>query len=230
MRDIFARPHRKATLMPETQRGRFPPSPAPHFAMPNPVPFIGQWRWNAPHKAITRDLSGPLYQHDNAAQAALNQLLSLPHCLRLPLLQRYEFLLREKGLKHARHFLKNVFILRLWPRIQKVQMRNGLQRHHSLRFTAEEETYNRLPDLNEKELTRLAWHIATQCHEAYEHLCEKQLMQPDKSPDMLLSDRTQNHFYAAVAGMVRALNITPLFWSRFSKGRLDASAAVASLS
>ena len=216
--------------MPETQRGRFPPSPAPHFSMPNPVPFIGQWGWNAPPKAIARDVSGPIYQPDNSAQAALNQLRSLPHCLQLPLLQRYEFLLHEKGLKHARHFLKNVFILRLWPRIQKVKTHNSLQRHHSLRFTAEEETYNRLPDLNEKELRRLAWHIATQCHDAYEHLCEKQLRQPDSSPDVLLSEHFQNTLFSVVAGMARALNVTPLHWSRFSKGTLDATAAVASLS
>lgn len=215
--------------MPQLHRGRFAPTPSPRFSPPAAAPFVGQWWWNAPRKAITREVSAPIYQVDSQAQAALSQLLTLPACLRFPLLQRYQHLLDDEGRHKANAFLKQTFAQRLWPRIQKVMSKNQLKRQVSLRFLAEEETYNRLPDLNEKQLKSLAWRVAAHCHEAYEHLCDRQLAL-NSSPDSLLSDATQNQLYSIVAGMARALNVTPLYWLRFSEGKLDARSAVASLS
>src|SRR5471032_2663206 len=129
--------------MPELHRGRFATTSPPRFSSPAAAPFIGQWWWNAPRKAITRDVSAPLYKVDSQAQAALNQLLTLPACLRFPLLQRYQQLMDDEGRERANAFLKQTFARRLWPRVQKVMGKNQLKRQISLRFVAEEETYNR---------------------------------------------------------------------------------------
>jgi hypothetical protein len=215
--------------MPELHRGRFSPTPPPRFSSPAATPFVGRWWWNAPRQAITREISSPIYKADSQAQAALSRLLALPACLRFPLQQRYLQLLDADGMACAQAFLKQTFAQRLWPRIQKIMNKNQLKRQISLGFMAEEETYNRLPDLNEKQLKSLAWRVATHCHEAYEQLCDRQIAL-NNAADSLLSDATQNQLYSVVAGMTRSLNVTPLHWSRFTEGRLDASSAVASLS
>lgn len=216
--------------MSDIQRGRFAPAPPPPFSLAAASPLTGAWWWNAPREAISRPFFLPSDQAVKKTQYATDKMASLPLCLRASVQRRYQYLLEEKGLQSARHFLQNTFLGSLWPRIQKVSQQNSLKRHLSLRFTAEEESYNRLPDLNGKSLTRLAWQIATECQEAYENLCEEQLARSSHATQILLSDATQNQFFAALAGMARALNVTPLHWSRFCKGKLDASAAVASLS
>lgn len=216
--------------MSDIQRGRFAPTPPPPFALAPANPFTGIWWWNAPRDAISRPLFIPDDRTAKKIQQATDKMALLPLCLRGPVQRRYQYLWQEKGPHSAQHFLQHIFIGRLWPRVQKVNQQNSLKRHLSLRFTAEEESYNRLPDLNAKNLTRLAWHIATQCHEAYENRCEELLARYPDTPEILLSDSTQNRLFAALAGMARALNVTPLHWSRFCRGKLDAKAAVASLS
>lgn len=229
MHDIFVA-DKGENIMSDIQRGRFAPTPPPPFLIAPAARFVGAWWWNSPREAISNPVVIPCNRAAKKHQEAATNMARLPHCLRVPLQRRYQFLLREKGQQTAQHFLHNTFLGRLWPRIQKVNQQNGLKRHLSLRFTAEEETYNRLPDLNKKNLTRLAWQIATQCHEVYENHCEKLLMQYPDTPEILLSDSTQNHIFATLASMTRALNVMPLHWARFCKGKLDATAAVASLS
>src|SRR5471030_798880 len=216
--------------MSDIQRGRFAPTPPPPFSLAPASPFTGVWWWNAPREAISRTLFIPSDRAVKKCQHATEKMALLPLCLRGPVQRRYQYLLEEKGPQSAQHFLQNTFLGRLWPRVKKVNQQNSLKRHLSLWFTAEEETYNRLPDLNGKGLTRLAWQIATQCHETYENLCEEQLARYPDAPEILLSDAMQNRLFAALAGMARALNVIPLHWSRFCKGKLDAPAAVASLS
>ncbi len=216
--------------MSDIQRGRFAPTPPPPFSLAPASPFTGVWWWNAPREAISRTLFIPSDRAVKKCQHATEKMALLPLCLRGPVQRRYQYLLEEKGPQSAQHFLQNTFLGHLWPRVKKVNQQNSLKRHLSLWFTAEEETYNRLPDLNGKGLTRLAWQIATQCHETYENLCEEQLARYPDAPEILLSDAMQNRLFAALAGMARALNVIPLHWSRFCKGKLDAPAAVASLS
>lgn len=212
------------------QRGRFAPTPPPAFSLAPASTFSGVWWWNAPREAISRPVFIPCDREAKKTQHATAKMALLPQYLRLPLQKRYQFLLQERGPQSAQHFLQNTFLRYLWPRVEKVNQQNSLKRHLSLRFTAEEETYNRLADLSSKSLNRLAWQIATRCHEAYENMCEKLLARNPDTPDILLSDSTQNQIFAALAGMARALNVTPLHWSRFCKGKLNATAAVASLS
>lgn len=212
------------------QRGRFAPTPPPAFSLAPASTFSGVWWWNAPREAISRPVFIPSEREAKKTQHATAKMALLPQCLRLPLQKRYQFLLQERGPQSAQHFLQSTFLRYLWPRVEKVNQQNSLKRHLSLRFTAEEETYNRLADLSSKSLNLLAWQIATQCHEAYENMCEKLLARNPDTPEILLSDSSQNQIFAALAGMARALNVTPLHWSRFCKGKLDATAAVASLS
>src|SRR5476651_2363279 len=216
--------------MPEIHRGRIAPTSTPPFSCKPAYSFNGAWWWNAPREAVSHPVFVPGAQAMKRFQEATDKMALLPLCLRVLFQRRYQFIWQEKGWQPAQHFLLNIFLGRLWPRIQKVNQQNCLKRHLSLRFTAEEETYNRLPDLNKKNLTRLAWQIATQCHEVYENHCEKLLMQYPDTPEILLSDSTQNHIFATLASMTRALNVMPLHWARFCKGKLDATAAVASLS
>jgi len=227
--DTFA-PEQWKHIMPEIHRGRIAPTSTPPFSCKPAYSFNGAWWWNAPREAVSHPVFVPGAQAMKRFQEATDKMALLPLCLRVLFQRRYQFIWQEKGWQPAQHFLLNIFLGRLWPRIQKVNQQNCLKRHLSLRFTAEEETYNRLPDLNKKNLARLAWKIASQCHEAHENLCEKLLAKHPDAPDILLLENTQKQIFAAIAGMARALNVTPLHWGRFCKGKLDTQASVASLS
>lgn len=190
----------------------------------------GPWWWNAPRPAISSPLEKPLSRDFcQRQQAALSQIAALPRCLRAPLHQRYQFLLETKGVRPAFHFLMTVFVQRLWPRIQRVSARHRLYRQYSEKLLTEEETFNRLPDLNDDALKRLANTLAIHMQDAYEHHCERWLEQMPE-PDVLLQDRTQREIFGHLSAMARSVRVQPLHWNAWQKGRMTAEAAVASIS
>ena len=217
--------------MPDNIRGRITPSPPPAFQRATGKPFTGAWWWNAPRTAMENPLEKPLTRDFcQRQQSALALIHRLPRCLRAPLQQRYHFLLATKGVRAAFHFLMTVFMQRLWPRIQRVNARHHYCRQTSQKLLSTEEAFNRLPDLNDQKLKRLANQLATHFQDAYEHHCNEWLRNSPENPDILLSDRLQSEIYSHLAAMARACRVTPLYWRAFQKGRMTAHTAVASIS
>ncbi|UHM88919.1 replication endonuclease [Rahnella victoriana] len=217
--------------MPDNNRGRIAPSPPPPFNRTGRKPFDGVWWWNAPLPALSSPLDKPLTRDIcQRQQTALSQLATLPRCLRTPLHQRYTWLLDTQGVRAAVHFLMTVFTQRLWPRIQQVNARHRVNRQISQKLLTEEDLFNRLPDLNDDALKRLANRLAVNMLDAYEYHCERWLEnRPDQS-DILLQDATQHEIYGHVATMARACGVQPLFWRAWQKGRMCAESAVAAVS
>ena len=193
--------------------------------------FKGLWWWNSPRPAISNPREKPLSRDFcQRQQTALTQLSTLPRCLRTPLHQRYRFLLETRGIRTALHFLMTVFTQRLWPRIQQVNARNRLNRQISQKLLTEEELFNRLPDLNDDSLRRLANKLAVHVQEAYEYQCERWLKNRPDEPDVLLQNSTQCEIYGHIAAMTRSCRVQPLYWRAWQTGRLTAPLAVASIS
>ncbi|WP_122096173.1 replication endonuclease [Rahnella sp. Larv3_ips] len=216
--------------MPDNIRARIFPASPPAINGTTDKPFQGLWWWNAPRPAMTCPLEKPLTRDFCQRQhAALSLIATLPRCLRTPLQQRYQFLLNTKGVRPAFHFLMTVFMQRLWPRIQRVNERHQYSRYISQKHLAAEETFNRLPDLNDNSLKRLANQLAIAMQDACEYQCEKWLKSRPAEPDILLRDSTQNKIYGHLAAMARACRVQPLYWRAFKNGRLTAHTAVASM-
>nr|DAI62217.1 MAG TPA: Replication associated protein [Caudoviricetes sp.] len=210
--------------MPDVSRGRRAPAPPP-LSVAAPLPFCGAYPWNRPRPAISRPR--PLTREAwRQAETALHQLNHLPRCLRAPLLNRYQHLLRENGYRAAHHFLLNGFAKRLWPRIARVMARHQMDFAASARFTGEAEVYHQLPDLNDKAVRRLAQRIAGQLHEAYESACGA--VAPG-APERLLEPAVQRRLYGQVAPPARAFNLQPPHWATWRKGRLSTPAALAAV-
>ena len=207
------------------------PSPPPAFNRAAGQLFAGKWEWNAPRPALSSPLEKPLNRDFCLRQqTALSRMAALPRCLRTPLHQRYAFLLKTKGVRAAVHFLMTVFTQRLWPRIQQVNARNTLNRQISQKLLMEEEMFNRLPDLNDDSLRRLASKLAVHMQDAYEYHCERWLQNRPHEPDVLLQDSTQHEIYGHIAAMARSCRVQPLYWQRWQKGPMTAHSAVASIS
>lgn len=217
--------------MPDNIRGRFAPSPSPAFSLKNAEPFHGLWWWNMPRPALSGPLEKPLTREFcQRQQSALARIATLPRCLRTPLHQRYEFLLESKGVRAAFHFLMTVFMQRLWPRIEQVNARHTFNSLISQKLLAEAETFNRLPDLNDDALQRLANKLAVHMLDAYESHCERWLENHPEDPDILLSDHTQSEIYGHLDAMSHACHVQPLYRAAWKKGRMTAHSAVASIS
>jgi hypothetical protein len=207
------------------------PSTLPGLNQTSGQTFAGKWWWNAPRPALSSPLEKPLTRDFcQRQQTALSRLTMLPRCLRTPLHQRYTYLLETKGVRAAVNFLMTVFTQRLWPRIQQVNARNTLNHQISQKLLTEEETFNRLPDLNDDSLRRLANKLAVHMQDAYEFHCECWLQNRPDQPDVLLQDSTQREIYGHIAAMALACRVQPLYWQAWKKGRLTAHSAVASIS
>lgn len=217
--------------MPDNIRGRSAPVSPPAFTHATGKSIEGVWWWNAPRPALANPLAKPLTRDFcQRQQSALSLLDKLPRCLRTPLQQRYQFLLETKGVRPAFHFLMTVFVQRLWPRIERVNARHHFCRQTSQKLLSEEEIFNRLPDLNDNSLKRLANQLAIHMQDAYEHHCEEWLRNSPEKPEILLSDSTQSEIYGHLAAMARACRVQPLYWRAFHTGRMTAHSAVASIS
>ncbi|PKE29360.1 replication protein A [Rahnella sp. AA] len=217
--------------MPDNIRGRAAPSPPPDFRRKSATSFNGQWWWNAPRPALSDPREKPLTRDFcQRQQSALSLIATLPRCLRAPLHQRYDYLLETKGVRAAFHFLMTVFMQRLWPRIRQVSARYQLNLQISQKLLAEEEMFNRLPDLNDDNLRRLANKLAVHMQDAYEYQCERWLKNTPEDPGILLNDKTQSEIYGNLAAMVRSCHVQPLYVNAWEKGRITAEAVVASIS
>ncbi|ENY0910454.1 replication endonuclease [Serratia marcescens] len=186
--------------------------------------------WNAPRPAIAGPVR-PLTGEEHAqGQAVLRNIHSLPRFLSAIFLSRHDYLLKSKGLHDANKWLVFQFERRIWPRIEAVNAKNGMNLAASPRWMAEVDNYAGLPGMDDKELKRLADRVAGQLLSIYESRVEEFIKSNGGDNTGLFEDSTQACFYGLTAPMVRAFNITPMHWNKYRKGTLDARSAIASLS
>lgn len=188
------------------------------------------YSWNVPRPAIAGPVR-PLTREEHAqGQAVLRNIHTLPRFLSAIFLSRHDYLLKSKGLHDANKWLVFQFERRIWPRIEAVNAKNGMNLAASPRWMAEIDNYASLPGMDDKELKRLADRVAGQLLSIYEGRCEEFIKLNGGDNAGLLEDSTQADFYGLTAPMARAFNITPMHWSKYRKGKLDARSAIASLS
>jgi len=186
--------------------------------------------WNAPRPAVAGPVR-PLTREEHAqGQAVLRKIHSLPRFLSAIFLSRHDYLLKSKGLHDANKWLVFQFERRIWPRIEAVNAKNGMNLAASPRWMAEIDNYAGLPGMDDKELKRLADRVAGQLLSIYESRVEEFIKSNGGDNTGLFEDSTQACLYGLTAPMVRAFNITPMHWNKYRKGKLDARSAIASLS
>ncbi|MCS4318492.1 hypothetical protein M2407_002832 [Serratia sp. BIGb0234] len=188
------------------------------------------YSWNLPRPAIAGPVR-PLTREEHAqGQAVLRNIHSLPRFLSAIFLSRHDYLLKSKGLHDANKWLVFQFERRIWPRIEAVNAKNGMNLAASPRWMAEVDNYAGLPGMDDKELKRLADRVAGQLLSIYESRVEEFIKSNGGDNTGLFEDSTQACFYGHTAPMARAFNITPMYWRKYRKGKLDARSAIASLS
>ncbi len=200
------------------ERGRIAPTPPPPFMKGAGETFVGAYPWNAPGEAVGRER--PLTRDElRQVQGVLSRIDRLPYFLSSFFTSRYEYIRRSKGPLEGLYYLRSTFIRRLWPRIELVNERNGMNTGASLLFLCESDNYARLPGMNDKELKKFAARIASHLFTMYEELSDA-WAEAHGGRDSLFTDEAQAHLYGHVAGAARAFNITPLFWKKYRKRQM----------
>ncbi|CNJ96992.1 replication gene A [Yersinia mollaretii] len=216
--------------MPQVQPGRTAPSP------PLPYPGICATRSaytypgshpRQPFAGLQRALTREQFVQGQAVLANINQL---PQFLRVQFISRYEFLLASKGGCAANKWLVFIFDKRIWPRIKTVNHKNKMNVNAVSRFSIEPEDYDKLPGLHNKALRHLAQLIASELMVLHNNYCTERIADNQGDSRILLQSDTQARIYGDLATIARALNVTPMHWRKYLKGRLDITSAIASLS
>ncbi len=211
-------------------RGRIAPSPPPKFDTADKPLFVGAYPWNAPRPAISKER--PLTRDEfHQGQDALRKIHALPFFLSGIFSGRYEYLKESTGLLAAHRYLINVFMPRIWPRIEVVQAKYELTLNGRTNeiFTDEAESYRQLAGMNDKALKRLAMQISSRLFTEYEEQSDQLLSQHNGVQAKLFTDSAQQKIYGEVAGAARVFNITPMHWQKYCKHRLDMRAAFSSV-
>lgn len=211
-------------------RGRVAPSPPPKINNTNKIKFVGVYSWNAPKEAIGKER--PLTRDEfHQGQAILNKIHSLPHFLSGIFAGRHEYLRKTSGLLTAHRFLFNVFMPRIWPRIEIVNHKYAKEfdgRALQL-FSKEVEIYRQLPGMNDRELKLLAMQISSRLFTEYEDLSDQYIAQHDGEQSALFTDRAQQEIYGQIAGIARRFNVRPLHWKKYCKRKMNMRAAFSSI-
>ncbi|HIC2863322.1 TPA: replication endonuclease [Citrobacter freundii] len=198
-------------------RGRVAPTPPPPFRKNAGEPFTGAFPWNKPKAAIGRDR--PLTRAEfRQVQAVLFKIDRLPFFLRSHFTSRYNYIRRTKSPVHGLFYLKKTFEERLWPRLERVNQVYGMDTSKSIRLLSERDEFETLPDMNDKVLKKFAARLSAQIFMAYEEFSDEYAERSGK--EALFTDDAQSFLYGQLAGAVRALNITPMYWKKYRKGQM----------
>lgn len=197
-------------------------APAPYLKNTSAV-MAGIYLSTAPRDTPVFDPNDrPLTRDEyRQAQDVFSIINSLPHNLATHFTNRWLTKKRELGQVGGLRFLTRTFKERTWPRIEKVNVRHGMNVNASVRFLSERDEYSRLPKLKSKELEKLAGRIAAALFSAYEELSDAYANEygGDKN-EVLFTPRAQSYLYGQIAGAARAFNITPVHWKKYQKGKL----------
>lgn len=176
------------------------------------------YSWNASCEAIGRDR--PLTRAEfRQVQAVLFKIDRLPFFLRSHFTSRYNYIRRTKSPVHGLFYLKKTFEERLWPRLERVNQVYGMDTSKSIRLLSERDEFETLPDMNDKVMKKFAARLSAQIFMAYEEFSDE-YTEAYGSKEALFTDDAQSYLYGQLAGAVRALNITPMYWKKYLKGQM----------
>ncbi|MGV8924792.1 MAG: replication endonuclease [Ewingella sp.] len=213
--------------MPTDSRGQHAPTSPPPFNTADKAPFVGAYPWNAPRPAISkeRQLTRDEYHQ---GQDALRKIDALPNFIGGIFSGRHEYLLKTSGLLTAHRFLLNVFIPRIWPRIERINVKYAMKTDGKA-YTLFVDDMARLPGMNDKKLKQLAARIAAHHFVTYDNLSEAYLKEHGGEQAALFTDRAQATIYGQVAGDALDFNVIPMHWKKYCKHKLDMRSAFSSI-
>ncbi|PHM73696.1 replication endonuclease [Xenorhabdus kozodoii] len=205
--------------------------------LPEAEPANGQYAywWNAPRHQAVAGFERPLSRERMIqGQAILADIESLPRILRYPYQKRYEKTLKEQGILKAQDFLYFDFHQKFWPRIMAVTRRFEMDTHATLTATARISTeisqFNRLPDLHDKPLKKLAAQIAAGFFTLFELYCDQCIAQADGDKEAIYQIRNLSLIYGELAKIACGLHVTPAHYARYLKGALQQKDVIAAVS
>ncbi|NMP27195.1 replication endonuclease [Rahnella sp. SAP-1] len=205
--------------MPADSRGQHAPTSPPPFNTADKAPFVGAYPWNAPRPAISKER--PLTRDEyHQGQDALCKIAALPNFIGGIFSGRHEYLLKNSGLLTAHRFLLNVFIPRIWPRIQRINAKYAMKTDGKA-YPLFVDDMARLAGMNDKQLKQLAARIAAHHFVGYETLSDAYIKEHGGEQAALFTDRAQATIYGQLAGDVLDFNVIPMHWKKYCKRKLD---------
>jgi len=194
------------------------------------TPKAWAFPWNKPRQAVS-GLERPLTRDEyDQGQAVLIKLKTLSTDLQEIFTGRHKHLLKTQGIHAANKYLVYTLARSILPRVEAVNAAHAMNVNASMKFLSEADTYHRLPSMSDKPLRRFAQDIAGQLKEIYEERCDQLLAENDGDNAILFELKTQLGLYCDIAGMSRAFNVTPMYWKKYCKGKLDTVSAIAGMS
>ncbi|EJD6401156.1 replication endonuclease [Providencia rettgeri] len=189
--------------------------------------MVFPYPWNKPEKnnyykadidALEKSLTHEQQIH---AQAILGEIETLPRILRYRIQKHYEYIIKESGEYKAYEFLRSDFYKRIFPRITAVNARYELDTKAlltlSTRFTPEISQFNRLFDLYDKPIKKLAEHISSGFFTLYEAYCDQLTEQNGGDREIIYEDSAQTQIYGALAELSCGLHVAPLYYQSYLK-------------
>ena len=180
--------------------------------------------WNKPKKNnyYKSDVERPLTREQVVqGQAILRDIETLPRVLRYRYQKYYEKLILEKGLRKAHDFLYFRFHQQIWQRLSAVNTRYEMDTNAlltlSVRISTEVSQFNRLFDLYDKPVKKLAEIIAAGFSNLYENYSDTLTEQHNNDREIIYEDSAQTQIYGALAELSRSLHVTPLYYQGYLK-------------
>ncbi|MGL5953662.1 MAG: replication endonuclease [Providencia rustigianii] len=185
------------------------------------------YSWNKPkennyYKADI-DALGKSLSHEQLihAQAILGEVETLPRILRYRIQKHYENLIKELGQYKAYEYLRSDFYKKIYPRITAVNSRYELDTKAlltlSTRFTPEISQFNRLFDLYDKPIKKLAEHISSGFFSLYEIYCDKLTEENGGDREVIYEDASQTLIYGRLAELSNGLHVCPFHYQSYLK-------------
>ncbi|SFC49082.1 replication endonuclease [Pragia fontium] len=196
----------------------------------------GRWPWNTdkqqplplPPKqtAVTPEMLAAVAQ-------AQRDIEKQPLFIKMVFSGRYDYLVKNAGSDRANKYLLNTFSKRVLPRLHLVNNKHHFASNDdSARVFREElnefsERFNRIHSLSVSEVDRLAYQIAYRINGEFTILCDH--LVGDEGPEILSTPDVLEMLYRLFAGAARSFHVTPLFWAKYLRGKLQPTDAAASI-
>ena len=202
------------------------------FTSQTETPDVWAFPWNKPLAPIVpQERPRPLTRDEyDQGQAVLIKVKNLSKDLQEIFTGRHKYLLKTQGIHAANKYLVYTLGRSILPRVDAVNKAHAMNINASRKFISEADVYHQLPGMSDKPLRRLTQNIAGQLKAIYEDRCDPLLAEHGGDYEVLLQSDTQCALYRDIAGMSRAFNVSPMYWTKFTKGKLDATSAIAGMS
>ena len=186
--------------------------------------MVFRYPWNKPENGryYKFDIERPLTREQmTQGQAILSDIETLPRILRYRYQKYYDNVLKESGPRKAYHFLYYRFHEQIWQRLQVINARYEIETKAlltiSTRLSPDVSQYNRLFDLNDKSVKKLANTIAASLFNLYETYCDKVIERHNGSRDVIYQDSVQTDIYGHLAKLVQGLHVAPLYHQSYCR-------------